>query len=191
MSSALQPKTQSPAWAGLLERFYSRVGLTLPELERLHDDEVPQPYKALLVHSLDMTPTLESFYRQPIGLTVLSRERRKESYFREVILHVNQGSRPVEYGAIRICLDHLPVPARERVLQEQLPFGGILHSESIPHLSWPQAFFRVKSDSHIGGVLCLDAAPQLYGRRNVLVDGSRRLLAEVIEVLAPVSSPGP
>jgi hypothetical protein len=27
----------------------------------------------------------------------------------------------------------------------------------------------------------------LYGRRNVLLDGSRRLLAEVIEVLAPVA----
>ena len=29
----------------------------------------------------------------------------------------------------------------------------------------------------------------LYGRRNVLLDGSRRLLAEVIEVLAPVAKP--
>jgi hypothetical protein len=27
----------------------------------------------------------------------------------------------------------------------------------------------------------------LYGRRNVLLDGSRRLLAEVIEVLAPAA----
>jgi chorismate-pyruvate lyase len=163
--------------------------LALPELERLHDDEVPQPYKALLVHSLDMTPTLESFYHQPIGLTVLSRERRQESYFREVILHVNQGRQPVEYGAIRIGLDHLPVPARERVLQERLPFGAILHSESIPHLSWPQSFFRVQSDSHMGAVLRLGGTCQLYGRRNVLVDGSRRLLAEVIEVLAPASCP--
>ena len=172
----------------MLERFYSRVGLALPEIERLHDDEVPQPYKALLVHSLDMTPTLQSFYRQPIGLTVLSRERRDENYFREVILHVDQGRRPVEYGAIRICLDHLSVPARERVLQEELPFGSILHSESIPHLSWPQAFFRVKSDSHMGAVLGLGGVSRLYGRRNVLVDASRRLLAEVIEVLAPASS---
>src|SRR6266851_2067752 len=72
MSSALQPRLQSQGWAALLERFYSRAGLTLPALERLSDDEVPQPYKALLVHSLDMTPTLEKFYRQPIDLTVLS-----------------------------------------------------------------------------------------------------------------------
>jgi len=29
----------------------------------------------------------------------------------------------------------------------------------------------------------------LYGRRNVLLDGSRQLLAEVFEVLAPIPAP--
>lgn len=186
MSSALQPTVQPQGWAGLLQRFYARAGLTLPALERLNDDEVPQLYKKLLVHSLDMTPTLENFYHQPIGLTVLSRERHQDAYFREVILHIDQGRQAVEYGAIRICLNLLPLPARQRVLREQCPFGNILHSESIPHLSWPQAFFRVEADYHMSSVLRLSKPCALYGRRNVLVDGSRRLLAEVIEVLAPV-----
>jgi hypothetical protein len=188
MSSALQPTTQTPGWTALLERFYSRAGLALPALQRLKDDEVPQPYKALLVHSLDMTPTLESFYRQQLGLTVLSRERRDDSYYREVVLNVEDGRRPVGYGAIRICLDHLPPGVRERVLEEQRPFGNILQSESVPHISWPQAFFRAESDEHMGAVLRLPASCALYGRRNVLLDSRRRLLAEVIEVLAPVST---
>ena len=187
MSSALQRTVQSQGWAGLLQRFYARAGLAMPALERLNDDEVPQPYKGLLVHSLDMTPTLENFYRQPIGLTVLSRERHQDAYFREVILHIDQGRQAIEYGAIRICLNLLPLAARQRVLQEQCPFGNILHTESIPHLSWPQAFFRVEADFHMSAVLRLSKPCALYGRRNVLVDGARRLLAEVIEVLAPVT----
>ena len=187
MSSALQPKVKTQGWTALLERFYSRAGLILPNLERLNEDEVPSPYQGLLVHSLDMTPTLETFYRQSIGLAVLSRERQQDSYFREVILHINQGAQPIEYGAIRICLNHLPASVRERVLGEQRPFGNILQSESFPHLSWPQAFFRVEADFHMSSVLRLRNACALYGRRNVLVDASRRLLAEVIEVLAPVS----
>jgi hypothetical protein len=86
---------------------------------------------------------------------------------------------------IRICLDKLPAAARQAVLAEERPFGNILETEAIAHLSWPQAFFELEADYHIGQVLGLRAPARLYGRRNVLVDGSRRLLAEVVEVLAP------
>ena len=46
----------------------SAQGLSLPHLVRLEAAEVPEPYKRLLVHSLDMTPTLESFYRSTMDL---------------------------------------------------------------------------------------------------------------------------
>jgi hypothetical protein len=190
MLPVLQPTKPVPGWTVLLERFYSRAGLALPALQLLKDDELPQPYKSLLAHSLDMTPTLEAFYQQPVGLTVLNRERRDDCYYREVILDVDQGRRAVEYGAIRVCLDHLPANLRQRVLEEQRPFGNILQSESFPHMSWPQAFFRTEPDAHMSAVLRLQQPCALYGRRNLLLDGDRRLLAEVIEVLSPVSISG-
>ncbi len=175
-----------PGWALLLERFYAKLGLPLPETHGLQSEEMPQPYRGLLAHSTDMTPTLENFYRQPMRLSVLTREHQDYSYLREVVLKGAHDSRPTEYGVIRICLDHLPPVARNRVLEEQRPLGNILQTEAIPHLSWPQAFFRVQSDSHLAHVLFLAQPAVLYGRRNVLLDGSRRLLAEVIEILAPV-----
>jgi len=180
----------TPSWAALLERFYERTGLSAPVLIELKAAEVPPPYRTLLVHSADMTPTLAGFYGQALGLRVLSRERQGDSYKREVILWLAEDERPVEYGAIRIRLDRLPPPARRLVLEEQRPLGAILQDEAIPHLSWPQAFFRLKADAHAGAALGLRRAGFLYGRRNVLLDGSRRLLAEVIEVLAPVARPG-
>jgi chorismate-pyruvate lyase len=155
-------------------------------MHELQGEEVPPPYKGLLVHSSDMTPTLESFYKQPMSLSVLSREQQDYAYLREVILKCSNDRRPVEYGVIRISLNHLPAPARLHVLEEQKPLGSILQSEAIAHLSWPQAFFRVQSDPHLAHVLHCPQPEQLYGRRNVLLDGSRRLLAEVIEILAPV-----
>ena len=176
-----------PSWASLLERFYERTGLSLPAMRELKAKEVPQPYQALLVHSSDMTPTLTRFYGQTLRLRVLSRERQDKSYKREVILWLAEDARPVEYGVIRIFLDRLPTAARRLVLEEQRPLGDILHGEAIPHLSWPQAFFRFKSDAHAGSALGLRHPGFLYGRRNVLLDGSRRLLAEVIEVLAPAA----
>ncbi len=117
----------------------------------------------------------------------MSRELQDKSYKREVVLWLAEDERPVEYGVIRIFLNQLPPPARRLVLEEQRPLGDILHGEAIPHLSWPQAFFRFKADTHAGAALGLRQAEFLYGRRNVLLDGSRHLLAEVIEVLAPVA----
>ena len=181
-----ESKVHQHGWASLLERFYAKLGLPMPGLHEVPGEKVPQPYKALLVHSSDMTPTLEAFYRQPMSLTVLTREQQDYSYLREVVLKSSKDSRPVEYGVIRICLDHLSSPASRRVLEEQRPLGNILQTEEIAHLSWPQAFFRLESDSHLGHVLYLSHPATLYGRRNVLLDGSRRLLAEVIEIVAPV-----
>ena len=171
-------------WTSLLEWSYRRAGLELPHLDRLAPEEVPQPYKSLLVHSADMTPTLEAHYGRPLGLTVLSREVQGDCYLREVVLTIGSEKRPVLYGAIRILLNHLPPGARRRVLEERFPLGHILQTEETPHLSWPQAFFRAEPDPHMAALLrCGSVAGPLYGRRNVLVDGSRRLLAEVIEVL--------
>jgi chorismate-pyruvate lyase len=192
LARAALPHTQnraSPSWAALLSRFYTRLDLPLPALEALRRDAVPEPYRRLLVHSSDMTPTLEGFYRRPMRLTVLSRECQPEDYLREVLLHPAEQPTPVEYGVIRIRLQHLPAAARKRVFEETCPLGNILQTENIAHVSWPQTFFRVKADSHLSSVLRLGEAASLYGRRNILLDGSRRLLADVMEVLAPVPAP--
>jgi len=187
-SSASQKTEHLPSWAALLERFYRRMSLPLPSVAHLKDQEVPHPYQRLLVHSHDMTPTLEAFYRLPMRIALLSREREEGWYLREVILKPLSEARPVEYGVIQIYLEHLPEAARQRVLEEERPLGNILQTEAIPHLSWPQAFFRVEADPHMARVLGLRQPCALYGRRNILLDVSRRLLADVLEVLAPVDN---
>ena len=181
----LATKPAVPPWAGLLGRCYARAGLPLPRLTRLSGAEMPEPYRLLLVHSRDMTPTLEAYYATRLGVKVLSRQCTGNAYLREVLLLRTSGA-PVEYGIIRIHLERLPQLARRAVLAEQAPFGSILQREGIPHLSWPQAFFRLEADLHIGHALGLSRPEGLYGRRNVLLDGARRLLAEVIEVLPSV-----
>jgi chorismate-pyruvate lyase len=186
MAGTFEPAAPGSPIAALLQWFYARVGLPLPRLDQLKGPDVPQPYKSLLVHSSDMTPTLENFYRQPLRLTVLRNDLQGDRYFREVLLKLAGDSRLVAYGVIRIHLDRLPALARRQVLEEQRPLGHILERAAVPHLSWPQAFFRVESDAHMRAMLRLRAACQLYGRRNVLLNDSRRLLAEVVEILAPV-----
>jgi hypothetical protein len=184
-----RPEPHSEVRGTLLELVYSRAGLPLPHVQKLEPDEMPQPYRKLLVHSMDLTPTLEGFYQQALGLTVLGRRLEGTGYLREVVLQLAGSGKRVAYGVIRIALEHLPPPSARRVLEEQLPFGSILHVDGIPHLSWPQAFFSVQPEPHMRAVLGTRRTRRLYGRRNVLLDGTRRLLAEVLEVLAPIAVP--
>ena len=61
-----------------LSDFYRRAKLPAPRLETIPGDEVPEPYKSLLVHKNDMTPTLEQFHNSRIHLELLGRDRRGE-----------------------------------------------------------------------------------------------------------------
>jgi chorismate-pyruvate lyase len=193
-AAVLRDGAQRPApKLALLERFYARYGLEFPAINGIRNEEMPEPYKRLLIHCHDMTSTLESHYASPMRIEVLSREVENGAYLREVVLKPVAGVNPVEYGVIHIHLGHLPAPARRRVLEEERPLGNILHTEAVPYLSWPQSFFWIGPDAHLERVLCLPQPRVLYGRRNLLVDGNRHLLAEVIEVLAPapgLSTPG-
>jgi chorismate-pyruvate lyase len=182
----LPEKTPSaPAWASLMEYFYTKAGLPMVDIETLPADAIPQPYRRLLAHSMDMTSTLESFYGRRLELEPLNREMHGTEYLREIILHLQGRNQAVEYGVIRIFLNRFSRRAKELILEENKPLGAILHSEAIAHLGWPQDFFRVQPDSHLKSVFRLNRSLPLYGRRNLLLDGSRHILADVIEVLAP------
>ncbi|MGH7967777.1 MAG: hypothetical protein ACREIC_03515, partial [Limisphaerales bacterium] len=92
-----EPLVANPPWAVLLDGCYARAGLLAPVLRQLAPEAVPPPYNGLLVHSRDMTPTLETFHGQPINLKVLSRELQDPCYIREVVLLRADGKGPVEY----------------------------------------------------------------------------------------------
>src|SRR5437667_12430177 len=91
-----------------LDDFYARAGRPLPPLAQVEGESMPEPYKSLLVHSNDMTPTLEKFHQQSIHLQVLARERKGNEYFRNVILLLDGSGLHVEFGAININIDLIP-----------------------------------------------------------------------------------
>ena len=168
-----------------LDDFYVQAGRDLPAIEAVEGDDVPEPYKSLLVHQDDMTPTLEKFHGERIHLSVLSRQQRDDFYFREVVLLLDKSDKPVEFGAIKINLALFPPPARKEILDERRPLGTLLADYSITHTSRPKAFLRVQSDDFINSALKLDKSQWLYGRRNTLWDPHQRPLAEILEILPP------
>ena len=171
----------------LLSIFNSEFSGKNIEICNQHPLSIPQPYRRLLVHSQDMTPTLEEFYNCRLGLKVLNRFHQENHYYREVLL-VYPGGKPVEYGAIRIHLEWFSASLQTLILSESLPLGRILQDSALPHLSWPQGFFSITSTEYLRTHLNTDNAGKFYGRRNVLLNMNKRLLAEVVEILSPANS---
>src|SRR5207247_1720059 len=103
----------------------------------------------------------------------------------QVVLVLDGDERPVEFGAIRIQLKHLPPEARQLVLESRLPLGRVLQDFCVEHSSQPVAYFVVRADALIGEALRAPAFQRLYGRRNRLLVSSGEVLAEVVEILPP------
>lgn len=168
-----------------LNELYLRAGEQLPSIEVISADEVPQPYRRLLVHNSDMTSTLEKFYGDRIHLEVLRRQEAGHDYFREVILALDRSRKPVEFGAIRIDLALFEPKTRDLIIEARLPLGRILAEGDVTYTSRPRAFLRIASDAFIGSVLRISGKPELYGRRNTLFDPQHRALADIVEILPP------
>ena len=177
--------TPEPTLIYPLDEFYERAGLPLPPMIPVDGHEVPEPYRGLLVHARDMTPTLESAYGRNIHLRVLDRTLAGNVLSREVVLVPEGGSAPVAFGVIKINLEHFSEPARALVLEGQEPLGAILRGQAIAHTSHPNPYFRVTADPLMRKALHLAETCVLYGRRNVILDGAGRTLAQVVEILPP------
>ena len=174
-----------------LSEFYAHAKLPLPHIEFIPGEEVPEPFKSLLVHHNDMTPTLEAFHKSDIHLEIVSRERRGDFYFREVVLRLNGDDQPVEFGANKLYLGRFPEEARDLILQEYIPLGRILKDCHVPHRTHAKAFLRVQADELIGGKFELTQPGLLYGRKAVISDLQGRPLSEIVEILPPLNKSTP
>ena len=171
-----------------LDLAYERAGLAPPDVCRIEADEIPEPYHSLLVHTNDMTRTLEQHYRGPVVVRALATFSTDGQYFRRVLLSHASSGRPVEMGAIRINLDCLAEPDRARVLENRAPLGRVLVDAGIVETTRPVAFLRVTPNPEMMGVFWMRDADALYGRRTSIDIGTCDV-ADVVEILPPAWSP--
>lgn len=168
-----------------LNEFYEQAGLALPSATRINGRDMPEPYRRLLVHDRDMTPTMEAAYHRKMNLRVLKYALDDQVFSRQIVLVPEDSETPVIFGAIRIYLDEFPTAARDLVLERRLPLGAILEAQGIRHFSRPDAFFEVGADATIASALKITTTTRLYGRRNILGNSTGRKLAQVLEILPP------
>ena len=79
-----------------LDFVYLRSGVELPQVTAIDPDDIPLPYRSLLVHRTDMTLTLERHFGGRVALRPLATFRHGPWYFRRVLLAQEYTGRPVE-----------------------------------------------------------------------------------------------
>ncbi len=166
-----------------IQYFYEKAECPLPDFSFLDGGDMPYPYRSLLVHENDMTPTLAAFHRSALSLEVLQHERTENYLIRMVTLYTQRYEVPVEFGAIGIHLENLPAEVRELIIEGKAPLGGILGEYQVAHTGSPTAFFSVPADAIIAKALNQDEGELLYGRCNQLLDPDGIVIADIVEIL--------
>ena len=165
-----------------LDAVYARAGVRPPAVNAIAPDDIPAPYRSLLVHTNDMTLTLERHFGGRVSLRPLSTFLDRRWYFRRVLLVQESTGRPVEMGAIRIQVDAFRERIRRQILDNEIPLGRLLRDGGVQYESRPKAFLAVTPNSEMMGVFWMAEPRTLYGRRTEIIhEGSK--IGDIVEVL--------
>ena len=169
-----------------LDLVYRRAGVEIPRIKVVTPNDIPLPYRSLLVHDNDMTLTLERHFGDKVVLRPLSTFSIGGSYYRRVLLVQAYSGRPVEMGAIRMKLDAFSGRLRKSILGNKIPLGRILRDGRFRYSNRVKAFLALTPNPDMMGVFWMRERRVLYGRRTELVrDGVK--IGDIVEVLPMVS----
>ncbi len=165
-----------------LDLVLKRAGVAPPKVQIVEPDEIPLPYRSLLVHEDDMTLTLERHFGDRIVLRPLSTFARGRAYFRRVLLVQEYSGHPVEMGAIRMRLDAFGQRLRTRILKNQIPLGRILRDGRFTYINRVRAFLAITPSPEMMGLFWMREPKILYGRRTEIRRRNVKI-ADIVEVL--------
>ena len=158
----------------------------MPRVTVVSAEQIPQPYRSLLVHDSDMTRTLERHVSDRAVLRPLSTFSSGASYFRRVLLVQESSGRPLALGAIRVRLDAFAQRLRTKILAGQVPLGRILREGRFAYTSTVNALLAVEPTPEIMGIFWMPESTVLYGRRSEMFRDNTKI-ADIVEVLPPTS----
>jgi chorismate-pyruvate lyase len=185
-SERIQELSKSLLWP--LNLFCAHYSRELPDLTPLFEQHMPEPYKQLLVHKRNMTPTLESYHNGTIHIERINVMPGDEETTREVVLRMDEDEEAVEYGASRVFLRTLPKEAVRLIEEGKIPLGTLLRTCQCRHTAQPSGYFKIRPTPFFAGIFDTTGVSHLFGRRNSLVALDGNTIAEVCEILPPENS---
>jgi chorismate-pyruvate lyase len=156
----------------------------LRDFDVISVDQMPQPYRDLLVHEHHMTVTVESHHGSLVDVKVLDKQRDGHSYARKILLALKSDGRIVMFGLVRIWLHYCSPEVRAEILAEDTPLGRILINHNVLRRIEPTDYLRVTPGPEMIEWFGLTAPETAYGRLALIhCDGKPAI--ELLEIVAP------
>ena len=156
----------------------------LSKFETVSAEAVPPPYHDLLVHPHHMTVTVEAHHHDTVDVKVLEQIAGVNTYARKIVLVARKTARVVQFGLVRIHLQHCSPAVREEIVGGQKPLGRILIEHNVLRRIEPILFLRVMPGPALTEWFGLKAQRLTYGRQALIhCDGEPAI--ELLEIVAP------
>jgi chorismate-pyruvate lyase len=149
-------------------------------------NEMPEPYRSLLVHTHHMTVTVERHYGGPVDVQVLETARDGDEYARKILLQVHQTGRVVQFGIVQIDLSLLSEPVRAKIVEGKTPLGRVLIEHSVLRHILPAGYLKVEPCPEMCEWFGLTEPTTTYGRLGIIYTDGKPAI-EVLEILAPIT----
>jgi chorismate-pyruvate lyase len=152
--------------------------------EALSPEEVPSPYRELLVHEHHMTVTVEAHHGDKVNVQIENRRHDGPYYARRIFLALQKSGRVVQYGLVRIDLRHCSPAVRTEIIAGETPLGRILINHDVLRRIEPTGFLRVVPGPALVDRFGLSEPTPSCGRLAYIhCDGKPAI--ELLEVVAP------
>jgi hypothetical protein len=164
--------------------FPAAPGELWPEFEFVQADEVPSPYRELLVHDQHMTVTVEAHHGDSVDVRILARVHTDDFYARKILLTLHGSGRVVQFGIMKINLSYCSPTVREEIVAGRTPLGRILIEHDVLRRIEPTAFLRVIPDPAMMKWFALDKPLRTYGRL-AIIHCDEQPAVELLEIVVP------
>lgn len=184
------PRTPAVIPAPTVESLYALFPTSAdrPVCTPISGDDMPEPYKSLLVHTHHMTVTVEKHYGGPVDVTVLEAARAGDEYARKILLEVRGTRKVVQFGIVQIDLSLLSEPVRAKIVEGKTPLGRVLIEHNVLRHILPAGYLKVEPCPELCEWFGLAEPTTTYGRLGIIYTDGKPAI-EVLEILAPVGEP--
>jgi hypothetical protein len=147
-------------------------------------DEMPEPYRGLLVHEHHMTVTVEAYHGGPVDVRILSRRQDGSIYARKILLVHRATGQVVQFGIARLDLDQTSPAVREAIVAGKVPLGRVLIEHDVLRHIEPLLYLRIRPGPAQLAWFGLAKADLYYGRVAVIHFNGEPVV-QVLEIVAP------
>ena len=152
--------------------------------EYVRSDEVPPPYRKLLVHEYHMTVTVEEHHGSLVDVKILERKHEGDTYARKILLTLPSTGKIVQFGLVRIRFEYCSVAVRDQIVAGQTPLGRILIEHNVLRRIEPTAYLRILPGPAMMEWFGLKTPKPTYGRL-ALIHCDGKPAVELLEIVAP------